>query len=153
MSGAPIWPALSRPALPANSNAYRPGILVARSLFYFLAAFNQIQPWYGRVVVIVDVVVVVVDVIVVAAAAAASASPRSVLPLCPAAPSVCPAAIFFLERFLNVTGDPISVLNHEIDMEIPANCAALCASTGGCGGQFGTANLNTYQCVRVCVYE
>ena len=37
-------------------------------------------------------------------------------------------------------------LNHEIDIEIPASCSGLCATsaTGTCAGQFDTANLNTY---------
>ena len=47
-------------------------------------------------------------------------------------------------RFLNVTGDPVSQVNHEIDIEIPASCLALCQPLGGCGGQFGTMNLNNY---------
>ena len=43
----------------------------------------------------------------------------------------------------NVTGW-ISRLNHEIDWEIPASCSGLCGKSGGCPGQFDTANLNNY---------
>ena len=44
----------------------------------------------------------------------------------------------------DATGD-ITVVNHEIDWEIPASCPSMCPSdTNYCQGQFDTANLNTY---------
>lgn len=37
-----------------------------------------------------------------------------------------------------------TLVNHEIDMEIPASCPSMCPG-GGCPGQFDTINLNTYR--------
>ena len=39
----------------------------------------------------------------------------------------------------------ITKVNHEIDIEIPANCKPLCGSTTtGCAGRFDTVNFNSY---------